>query len=103
MAPRTCHAAGTGRPSSWRKKLFGLVGGYGLEGTGDYMEGFGLRPGKLFAAMAGGSELTGGLLLATGLATPLAAAFIAATMFVAARTDHAARDCGSSTVEPSTC
>jgi putative oxidoreductase len=67
------------------------VGGYGLEGTGDYMEGFGLRPGKLFAAMAGGSELTGGLLLATGLATPLAAAFIAATMFVAARTDHAGK------------
>jgi putative oxidoreductase len=73
------------------QKLFGVFGGYGLEGTGGYMEGFGLRPGKLFAAAAGTAELLGGLLLAVGLFTPLAAALIAATMFVAARTDHAGK------------
>src|SRR5690242_1008340 len=73
------------------QKLFGIFGGYGLEGTGGYMEGFGLRPGKPYAAAAGAAELTGGLLLASGLATPLAAALIAATMFVAARTDHAGK------------
>jgi putative oxidoreductase len=73
------------------QKLFGVFGGYGLEGTGAYMEGLGLRPGKFFAAAAGGAELVGGLLLAAGLFTPLAAALIAATMFVAARTDHAGK------------
>jgi putative oxidoreductase len=73
------------------QKLFGILGGYGLAGTGGYMEGFGLRPGKLFAAAAGSAELLGGLLLAAGLFTPLAAALIAATMFVAARTDHAGK------------
>jgi putative oxidoreductase len=73
------------------QKLFGIFGGYGLEGTGGYMEGFGLRPGKPFAAAAGAAELTGGLLLAVGLFTPLAAALIAATMLVAARTDHAGK------------
>jgi putative oxidoreductase len=73
------------------QKLFGLFGGYGLEGTGGYMEGFGLRPGKPFAAIAGTAELAGGLLLAAGLLTPLAAALIVATMLVAARTDHAGK------------
>ena len=73
------------------QKLFGIVGGYGLDGTAGYMEGFGLRPGKLFAAAAGSAELVGGALLAVGLFTPLAAALIAATMFVAARTDHAGK------------
>ena len=73
------------------QKLFGAFGGYGLEGTGGYMEGFGLRPGKPFAALAGTAELVGGLLLAAGLLTPLAAALIAATMLVAARTDHAGK------------
>jgi putative oxidoreductase len=73
------------------QKLFGIFGGYGLEGTGGYMEGFGLRPGKAFGAAAGAAELSGGLLLAAGLFTPLAAALIAGTMFVAARTDHAGK------------
>ena len=73
------------------QKLVGVLGGYGLDGTGGYLEGFGLRPGKLFAAAAGGAELAGGLLLAAGLFTPLAAALVAATMFVAARTDHAGK------------
>jgi|SRR5689334_6469081 len=73
------------------QKLFGVFGGYGLEGTGGYLEGFGLRPGKPFAAAAGTAELAGGLLLAAGLFTPLAAALIAATMLVAARTDHAGK------------
>ncbi len=73
------------------QKLFGILGGYGLEGTGAYMEGFGLRPGKFFAGAAGASELVGGLLLAVGFITPVAATLIASTMFVAARTDHAGK------------
>ena len=73
------------------QKLFGLLGGYGLSGTGEYMASFGLRPGRLFAFAAGAAELAGGLAFALGFATPVAAALIAATMLVAARTDHAGK------------
>jgi putative oxidoreductase len=73
------------------QKLFGILGGYGLEGTGQYMEGFGLRPGKLFAYAAGSAELVGGVAFAAGFFTPGAAALIAATMLVAAVTDHAGK------------
>ena len=70
------------------QKLFGWFGGFGLDGTGGYLEGFGLRPGRLMAAAAGSSELFGGLLFAAGFLTPVAAAAVAATMLVAAFTDH---------------
>src|SRR6185437_8802588 len=73
------------------QKLFGWFGGYGLKGTGGYMESFGLRPGTLFALTAGAAELTGGLLFGAGLLTPVAAAMVASTMLVAARTDHAGK------------
>jgi putative oxidoreductase len=73
------------------QKLFGWVGGYGLKGTGGYMESLGLRPGPLFAFAAGAAELTGGLLFGTGLLTPLAATMVASTMLVASRTDHAGK------------
>jgi putative oxidoreductase len=73
------------------QKLFGWFGGYGLRGTGGYMESFGLRPGPLFAFAAGAAELAGGLGFATGFATPVAAALVASTMLVAARTDHAGK------------
>ena len=70
------------------QKLFGWFGGYGLAGTGGWLESIGFRPGKLQAAMAGGGELVGGLLLALGLATPLAAAMIIGVMLVAAVSVH---------------
>jgi putative oxidoreductase len=73
------------------QKLFGILGGFGLDGTGRYLEGFGLRPGKLFAFGAGSAELVGGLCFAAGFFTPGAAALIASTMLVAARTDHAGK------------
>jgi putative oxidoreductase len=73
------------------QKLFGWFGGYGLKGTGGYMESFGMRPGPLFAFAAGAAELSGGLLFGTGLLTPVAAALVASTMLVAARTDHAGK------------
>jgi putative oxidoreductase len=73
------------------QKLFGRLGGYGLDGTGGYLETHGFLPGRLFAALAGAAELTGGALLLAGLATPLAATVIVSTMIVAARTDHAGK------------
>ena len=38
------------------QKLFGWFGGYGLNGTGNFMAMMGLRPGVLWAFLAGLSE-----------------------------------------------
>ena len=70
------------------QKLFGWFGGYGLSGTGGFFESLGFRPGRLFAAAAGLSELGGGLLLAVGLLQPVAAALIIGVMIVAVVTVH---------------
>ena len=64
------------------QKLFGWFGGYGLKGTGGFMESIGLRPGVAMAALAGVSEFVGGLLLVAGLLVPLAALLIVAAMIV---------------------
>ena len=70
------------------QKLFGWFGGYGLAGTGGFFESLGFRPGRFFAAAAGFSEFTGGLLLAIGLLGPLGPAMIIAVMVVAIVTVH---------------
>src|SRR3989442_5399065 len=48
------------------QKLFGWFGGYGLIGTGTFFEQLGFRPGRLFAAAAGLTEVLGGVLVAVG-------------------------------------
>jgi putative oxidoreductase len=65
------------------QKLFGWFGGYGLAGTGGWMESIGLKPGKLNAFIAGLGELVGGLLLTLGIGFPIAAFLMTATMLVA--------------------
>ena len=70
------------------QKLFGWLGGYGLEGTAGWMESIGLAPGVLMAALAGGTEFFGGLLLIIGLLVRPAAFMLAATMLVAIFTVH---------------
>ncbi len=55
------------------QKLFGAFGGYGLEGTGKFFSSIGLEPGYVMAALAGGGEFIGGLLLIIGLFSRLAA------------------------------
>jgi putative oxidoreductase len=70
------------------QKLFGWFGGYGLDGTGGFFEGLGFRPGKLFAAAAGASEVVGGLLVATGLLGPVGPALMLSVMLVAAISVH---------------
>jgi putative oxidoreductase len=70
------------------QKLFGWFGGYGLAGTGGFMEQLGFRPGRRAAFMAGLSETAGGLLLALGAATPVAATLILGVMLVAIATVH---------------
>ena len=71
------------------QKLFGWFGGYGIAGTGGWLESIGFKPGKAMAVVTGLAEVAGGLALAGGLLTPLAAAVVIGTMTVAAWT-HAA-------------
>jgi putative oxidoreductase len=70
------------------QKLFGWFGGYGLEGTGKFLEQLGFRPGRRQAAQAGLAEFGGGLFLAAGLLTPFSAAAVVAVMLVAAVSVH---------------
>ncbi|WP_150303323.1 DoxX family protein [Pseudomonas saliphila] len=65
------------------QKLFGSFGGYGLEGTGQWMASIGLEPGYLMALGAGSAELFGGIALLIGLLTRPAAMGLAITMLVA--------------------
>jgi putative oxidoreductase len=68
------------------QKLFGWFGGYGPDGTGQFFESLGLRPGRRNALAAGSTEAGCGILVALGLATPLAAAGLSAVMITALRT-----------------
>jgi putative oxidoreductase len=70
------------------QKLFAWFGGHGLSRTGRAFEAMGLHPGRTMAAIAGVSELAGGVLLAAGLLTPLAAALVIATMTLAIAIVH---------------
>ncbi|WP_226702415.1 DoxX family protein [Microbulbifer elongatus] len=70
------------------QKLFGWFGGYGLEGTGQWMASIGLEPGYLMALLAGSAEFFGGLALVFGLLTRPAAAVSAVTMLVAIFSAH---------------
>lgn len=65
------------------QKLFGWFGGYGLEGTGQWMASVGLTPGFVMALLAGSAEFFGGIALIFGLLTRPAAAVSAITMLVA--------------------
>lgn len=65
------------------QKLFGWLGGYGLEATGQWMASVGFAPGYLMALMAGSAEFFGGLALILGLLTRPAAAVAAFTMLMA--------------------
>ena len=70
------------------QKLFGWFGGYGLEGTGQWMASIGLNPGYLMALLAGGAEFFGGLALLVGLLVRPASAVLAFAMLVAIFSVH---------------
>lgn len=70
------------------QKLFAWFGGYGLEGTGQWMASIGLEPGYLMALLAGSAEFFGGLALLLGLLTRPAAVVTAFTMVVAIFSVH---------------
>ena len=79
---------GTAMAAHGAQKLFGWFGGYGLKGTGGFMESLGFRPGTRFALAAGLTEFAGGLLLALGLLGPIGAALVVSVMLVAILTVH---------------
>jgi putative oxidoreductase len=66
------------------QKLFGWLGGKGLEGTASFFAvKLGLTPGILWASLAGIAEFGGGLLVLIGLFTRLGALCISTVMLVA--------------------
>jgi putative oxidoreductase len=69
------------------QKLFGWFGGYGPDGTGQWMDSLGFRgDGKRNALLSGAAEFGGGTLLALGLATGPAGAAVTGNMIVAGST-----------------
>jgi putative oxidoreductase len=71
------------------QKLFGAFGGGGLDKAGAGFERIGLTPGKPMAALAGATELGGGLLTALGAADPAGPLAIMGAMTVASATHRA--------------
>ncbi len=69
----------------------GWFGGFGADGTGTWLEGFGFRHGRRFALLLGGSEIAVGALFGAGLLVPLAATGIVAIALAATMTDHAGK------------
>ena len=70
------------------QKLFGWFGGYGLQGTAQWMDSIGLSPGTALALLAGGAEFFGGLALLLGLLVRPASVALAFTMLVAIFSVH---------------
>ena len=70
------------------QKAFGWFGGYGLDGTGKFMESLGFRPGRLFAGAAAWGEVISGILIAAGFLGPIGPALMLSVMIVAAATVH---------------
>ena len=73
------------------QKLFGVLGGYGIPGTAGGLESMGLKPGKLWACVAGGSEFGSGLLTALGLVHPVGPLALFGPMVTAWITAHAGK------------
>ena len=70
------------------QKLTGWFGGHGPEGTGQFFEQVGLRPGRQSALIAGAAEAGGGSLLALGFLTPAAVSMLTGVMTNAIRHVH---------------
>jgi putative oxidoreductase len=73
------------------QKLFGWWKGHGIEGTGQWLESLGLRPGQAWATLAGASEFAGGSLTALGALYPLGPLAIIGSMVMASTKAHAGR------------
>jgi putative oxidoreductase len=65
-----------------------VFGGGGVSGTAGWFDSIGMRPGRLNAYLAAGTELVAGVALAAGLLTTLSAMAYVGVMTVAAITTH---------------
>lgn len=65
------------------QKLFGWFGGYGIQGTGQWLESTGLKPGAFMAFLAGLGELLGGFFFASGWLSLVGSILIILIMLVA--------------------
>jgi putative oxidoreductase len=81
------------------QKLFGLFGGYGIEGTAGWMESMGIPLPKVSTVLAGSAELLGGLAFLTGFALRLLSIPLAFTMLVAVFITRAQFDAGAGGME----
>ncbi|MBN6715680.1 DoxX family protein [Pseudomonas capsici] len=70
------------------QKLFGAFGGYGLEGTAQFMASQGLNPGYLMALLSGSVEFFGGLAVLIGLLVRPAALGLSVLLLVAIFSVH---------------
>lgn len=70
------------------QKLFGIFGGYGLEGTGKFMDSIGLHPGYIMALLAGAGEFVSGSLLLLGLFSRIGALIAVLISIVALLSVH---------------
>lgn len=70
------------------QKLVGWFGGHGPEGTAQFFEQVGLKPGRESALLAGAAEAGGGSLLALGFLTPAAVSMLTGVMTNAIRHVH---------------
>jgi putative oxidoreductase len=73
------------------QKLFGSFGGYGLGGTAQWLESLGLKPGGLWAGVAGSGELLGGLLTLLGLGGPIGSILTTSSMKMATFKAHSGK------------
>jgi putative oxidoreductase len=70
------------------QKLFGWFGGHGLSAVSGMFDSLGFRPGRLYAAAAGASEVGSGILIALGFLGPVGPALMLSVMIVAAISVH---------------
>jgi putative oxidoreductase len=70
------------------QKLFERFNGPGREGTSGFMEMLGLKPGRPWVYLAGGSEFGGGVLTTLGLPHPVSPVSVIGSMATATTTAH---------------
>ena len=63
---------------------FGFLGGYGIAGTGGWLDGLGFKPGSLWVWPVAIAEVGGGLLILFGIGGPIGPGLVAADLTVAA-------------------
>jgi putative oxidoreductase len=67
---------------------FGFLGGYGIAGTGGWLDSLGFKPGSFWVWPVAIAEVGGGLLILLGLGGPIGPGIVAADLTVASLGYH---------------